>query len=137
MAKANKPKLGFSEKPTAHLVAAREKVYGEFFGGPFTVNHELLPLVPHIDVYVFEPNEELERDYWRSGRAALESADHGDRMRIHPAAGRQRVSRSAGKEAAPDRSERATQIVPQTQRRVTSCAVLLMGSGCQVPRAGD
>lgn len=44
--------------PSAHLVLAREQAYGRYFGGEHTVSHELLPLVPHIDVYAFEPTEE-------------------------------------------------------------------------------
>ncbi|MGL4423379.1 MAG: hypothetical protein ACRCZF_22160, partial [Gemmataceae bacterium] len=52
MAEPNRPKLGFSEQATAHLVAAREQLYADFFGEQFTVNHELVPLVPHIDVYL-------------------------------------------------------------------------------------
>jgi hypothetical protein len=64
MAKANRPKLGFSEQPTAHLVAAREQVYADVFGDRFTVSHELLPLVPHIDVYVFEPDDDRGRDFF-------------------------------------------------------------------------
>jgi hypothetical protein len=63
MAKQNRPTLGFSEQSTAQLRDARERVYSELFGEQFTVNHELLPLVPHIDVYLFEPNEELGRDF--------------------------------------------------------------------------
>lgn len=35
----------------------REQAYGRFFGGEFTVSHELLPREPHIDVYMFGPVE--------------------------------------------------------------------------------
>jgi hypothetical protein len=43
---------------TAEFVKVREETYGRYFGDEFTVSHELLPLVPHIDVYTFEPTDE-------------------------------------------------------------------------------
>lgn len=60
---ADKPNFGFSEYRTDHLVEAREKVYVELFGSRHTVSHELLPLVPHIDVYIFEPGQR-DRDFY-------------------------------------------------------------------------
>jgi hypothetical protein len=35
--------------------ARREAVYEQFFGEPQTVSHEILPLVPDIDVFVYPP----------------------------------------------------------------------------------
>lgn len=34
--------------------ATREAAYEQIFGQPLSVSHELLPLVPHIDVYTFQ-----------------------------------------------------------------------------------
>jgi hypothetical protein len=48
-------RLGFSEHRTDEFVRQREQLYGEFFGPEFTVSHELLPMVPHVDVYTFAP----------------------------------------------------------------------------------
>lgn len=45
-------KLGVT-KGTAGFAQAREAVYERLFGKPLSVSHELLPLVPHIDVYTF------------------------------------------------------------------------------------
>jgi hypothetical protein len=50
------PRIGFTEESTLELVQLRETVYGELFGESDTVFHELLPLVPHIDVYRFQPS---------------------------------------------------------------------------------
>jgi hypothetical protein len=33
---------------------ARESAYAQLFGEALNVSHELLPLVPHIDVYIFQ-----------------------------------------------------------------------------------
>jgi hypothetical protein len=33
---------------------ARESAYGGLFGKALNVSHELLPLVPHVDVYIFQ-----------------------------------------------------------------------------------
>ena len=48
-------RYGFSDKSTLDFVAKRETVYRQFFGGLQEVNHELNPVVPHIDVYVYPP----------------------------------------------------------------------------------
>ena len=65
------PGFGFSEKGTAHLVEAREKLYQTMFadgGSDWTVNHELMPMVPHIDVYIFkmlgEDEDGKEREFY-------------------------------------------------------------------------
>jgi hypothetical protein len=36
---------------------AREAAYERLFGKPLSVSHELLPLVPHIDVYTFKRSQ--------------------------------------------------------------------------------
>jgi Suppressor of fused protein (SUFU) len=41
-------------KGTAGFAQAREAVYEQRFGKPLSVSHELLPLVPHVDVYTFK-----------------------------------------------------------------------------------
>ncbi len=47
--------MGFPEQDPSAFRALREEVYEAFFGEPETVSHELLPLVPHIDVFVYPP----------------------------------------------------------------------------------
>jgi hypothetical protein len=47
--------LGFPEQDPSAFCALREKVYEEFFGPPEIVNHEVISLVPHIDVFVYPP----------------------------------------------------------------------------------
>jgi Suppressor of fused protein (SUFU) len=42
------------EKNTSSFKKAREAVYEKLFGEPLGVSHELLPLIPHIDVYTFK-----------------------------------------------------------------------------------
>jgi len=48
-----KPRIGFSAEPTDGFIAAREEVYGRLFGESAGVSHEMLPQVPHIDVYTY------------------------------------------------------------------------------------
>ena len=50
--------MGFSETSTLPFVELRERVYSQLFGECEGVSHELMPLVPHIDVYVYKPNSE-------------------------------------------------------------------------------
>lgn len=50
--------FGFSDDNASANLAAREDIYRELFGDRFTVNHELQPMVPHIDVYHFEPGHD-------------------------------------------------------------------------------
>lgn len=46
-----KPRLGFTEESTENFVKQREAVYGRLFDEIANVSHEVLPQVPHIDVY--------------------------------------------------------------------------------------
>lgn len=50
-------RIGMPDKPLAPLIEAREKVYGQVFpydeNEEWTVNHQIQPVVPHIDVYLF------------------------------------------------------------------------------------
>jgi hypothetical protein len=41
-------------KGTEGFAQAREAIYERLFGKPLSVSHELLPLIPHIDVYTFK-----------------------------------------------------------------------------------
>lgn len=52
-----KPKVGFLDESTLPNMEDRERVYGELFGESDMVLHEWLPLVPHVDVYCFPPNQ--------------------------------------------------------------------------------
>jgi hypothetical protein len=49
-------KLGVT-KGMAGFAQARETVYERLFGKPLSVSHELLPLVPHIDLYIFKRSQ--------------------------------------------------------------------------------
>jgi len=53
---APKPEIGFLEESTLANTEDRERIYSELFGEADTVLHELLPLIPHIDVYRFPPS---------------------------------------------------------------------------------
>jgi hypothetical protein len=48
-----KPRLGLSPEPTDAYVKLREEVYARMFGECAGVSHELIPQVPHIDVYTY------------------------------------------------------------------------------------
>jgi hypothetical protein len=48
-------RMGFLDHSTLPAIAERERVYAELFGSEFQVHHELLPLIPHVDVYCFPP----------------------------------------------------------------------------------
>lgn len=48
-----KPRLGFSDGSTDGNTEAREGVYRELFGETAEVSHELVPQIPHIDVYSY------------------------------------------------------------------------------------
>ena len=52
---AREPAIGFSE---VQETEAREAAYDRLFGYCETVSHEVVPLVPHIDVYAFLPNDQ-------------------------------------------------------------------------------
>jgi hypothetical protein len=45
--------FGFAGPDTAGFAKAREAVYGRFFGEVESVSHELLPLIPHVDVCTY------------------------------------------------------------------------------------
>jgi len=47
--------VGFAAQDTAAFAGLREQVYEDLFGKGAKVSHELLPLVPHIDVYIYPP----------------------------------------------------------------------------------
>ncbi|HTV14301.1 MAG TPA: suppressor of fused domain protein [Acidobacteriaceae bacterium] len=49
-------RLGVTEGSTG-FARERETVYERLFGKPLIVSHELLPLIPHIDVYTFKRSQ--------------------------------------------------------------------------------
>ncbi len=53
--KTTKEMIGFPDSAITTSIEQREKIYAEMFGKSQYVSHELLPLVPHIDVYVYPP----------------------------------------------------------------------------------
>lgn len=55
--------IGFQDEVDVKLIEQREAVYEELFGDCETVSHELMPMVPHIDVYIFKPNDQG-RDFY-------------------------------------------------------------------------
>jgi hypothetical protein len=59
---APKSRIGFLDESTLANTEDRERVYADVFGESDTVLHELLPLIPHIDVYRFPPNRK--RDFF-------------------------------------------------------------------------
>ena len=48
-----KPQLGFADESTAGFTETREEVYTRMFGKAESVSHEMVPQIPHIDVYTF------------------------------------------------------------------------------------
>jgi hypothetical protein len=48
------PPIGVTES-SAEFARAREAVYDRFFGAAAHVSHEIVPLVPHVDVYIHQP----------------------------------------------------------------------------------
>ena len=55
-------KLGVAEG-TEGFAEARESTYEKLFGKPLSVSHELLPLIPHIDVYTFKRSQGDKENY--------------------------------------------------------------------------
>jgi len=45
-------------KERAQFAEARESVYERFFGKAARVFHEVIPLIPHIDVYTHDPGHD-------------------------------------------------------------------------------
>jgi hypothetical protein len=56
------PRIGFTEE-AAKFREARESVYGRHFGEATKVWHELIPLIPHIDVYTYARRYQ-DRDFY-------------------------------------------------------------------------
>jgi len=56
-AEFDSPTAGFVDDSIAIDPEERERIYEEIFGPVDTVTHELVPLVPHVDVYWFAPTE--------------------------------------------------------------------------------
>jgi hypothetical protein len=78
-----RPNLGIGDESSLEFAAAREKIYKDLFGEAQSVFHEVIPLVPHIDVHT----------YSRSGAQGdvfvLVTSGMSDLpMRIPPAAGK-------------------------------------------------
>lgn len=52
--------IGFLEESTIANTEEHERIFAELFGESDAVLHELLPLMPHIDVYRFSPDGKRE-----------------------------------------------------------------------------
>ena len=50
---AIEPQFGLSNEPDAKFRQMREAVYERLFGKAVNVSHEVLPQIPHVDVYVY------------------------------------------------------------------------------------
>ena len=50
------PTFGFTEDNMLKLVRRREEAYDALFGHSDSVFHEVMPMVPHIDVYWYRPS---------------------------------------------------------------------------------
>ena len=58
------PPTGCSAEPTDGFVKAREDVYRRLFGETAVISHEMLPQVPHIDVYTYCPRAQDGCNTW-------------------------------------------------------------------------
>ena len=55
--------IGVDGHLSPEIIEKRDAVYEEFFGPTEKVYHEVMPFVPHIDIYAFEPGHN-DRDFW-------------------------------------------------------------------------
>ena len=55
------PIIGYPEQPILPLIEQREVAYIDRFGPYSNVVHELMPMIPHIDVYIHPPHDD--RDF--------------------------------------------------------------------------
>ena len=55
--------VGFHEKSQGDNMERRDEVYESLFGEIDQVYHEMIPFVPHIDIYTFKPGFQG-RDFW-------------------------------------------------------------------------
>jgi hypothetical protein len=46
-------RIGFTDESTVKYAAAREEVYARLFGEIVSVSHEVVPQIPHIDIYTY------------------------------------------------------------------------------------
>lgn len=51
----SKSTIGFTEESTQGFFEAREATYEKLFGKAQEVFHEIVPFIPHIDIYVYPP----------------------------------------------------------------------------------
>ena len=50
-------RIGFTGESTAGFTEARETVYARLFGEAVSVSHEVVPQIPHIDVYTYKRSQ--------------------------------------------------------------------------------
>jgi hypothetical protein len=53
----DQPEFGFADESNAIAVEERERVYEQVFGASDFVYHEMVPFVPHVDIYRFPPTD--------------------------------------------------------------------------------
>ena len=63
---------------TAGFREQREAAYERLFGKPLSVSHELLPLVPHIDVYTFKRSQS-DREVFSLGQVLFPAPNRRER----------------------------------------------------------
>jgi hypothetical protein len=54
----DRPTLGIPPEKHFEFQERREKVYEQLFGASESVYHEILPMLPHVDVYIHAPNKD-------------------------------------------------------------------------------
>ena len=54
----DRTQFGFTDESTQELVELREKSYDSIFGKSDLVYHEIMPMVPHIDIFKYPPTAE-------------------------------------------------------------------------------
>ena len=68
-------RIGLTDESTAAFPETREAVYDRFFGECQNVSHEIFPLIPHVDVFIYFRRGPDERDVYTlvtSGMSDLE-----------------------------------------------------------------
>lgn len=59
----DKPQFGVLGEETLEYAKQREAIYDQMFGTSDQVFHEVLPLIPHVDIYAYKPEYDG-RDFW-------------------------------------------------------------------------
>ncbi|SPE42902.1 conserved hypothetical protein [Candidatus Sulfopaludibacter sp. SbA3] len=74
---ANSP-IGVVDESAAGFVHTREVVYQRLFGDAQSVSHEIFPLIPHVDVYIYPGPCRDERDFCTLVTSGMSDLEMGD-----------------------------------------------------------